>query len=376
MKPTHYLAATVAPTLAALAATVAPTVAAHAQGPKTLATTPTVPAAAPAPAAKTRAMHPIKAQAAPTGQPNPLQLLQHMVRANQAYPFAAREVTLTAGGQETEQWVRWNPRAGMRRESVRPTPGDILVDNFHQSWVYSARSKAWTAQDSLLPRPRGRVGEVLGRIQNGELKAEWVGQEVIAGRQADIVRVLPANTAPAETPSRKFWIDRATGLRLKSEDIAPGGKTVSSSYYLSVDLVPQFAPDTFAPPPGVAAVRRSPAQKFRTVEAATQAGIKFRQPTFLPPGFVLREIVAGGRNNTRITQHFANGLSVVTVIQTPEAPFGKKIMEALGATGAGFLSGPNGQRAYLWRDAGAGLNFAVLSNLPDEQIKRIADGVK
>ena len=51
-------------------------------------------------------------------------------------------------------------------------------------------------------------------------------------------------------------------------------------------------------------------------------------------------------------------------------------MARLGPSGSGIVNGPRGLRAYLWHDNASGLNYAVLSSLPDEQIKRIGDSVK
>ena len=200
-----------------------------------------------------------------TAQGNPTGLLHRMVKANMTYAFIGREATMNADGAETEQWVRWDPKMGLRRESIRPAAGDLLIDNFKTSYRYThERDKQWSQQNSMLPRPSGRINEVLKSIKQGDLRAEWVGQEQVAGRNADIVRVTPSMSGPA--PTRKFWIDRATGIRLKSEDIGPGGRTLSTSYYLSLEVDPQIDPHLFdapALPAGTPIKQRSPAQKVR-----------------------------------------------------------------------------------------------------------------
>ena len=314
------------------------------------------------------------------GAPNPVQIIVRMVRAGLAQPFLAREVTLSKEGHETEQWVRWDPKRGMRFDAIRPTSGDVLLDNYKQSWAYTQRDKKWTVRDSLLPRLNGRVKDVLRRIGSGELRTEWVGEELVAGRPADIVRVFPPDNTPGT--SRKFWIDRQTGIRLKLEEIAPGGKTLSSSYLLSLDLSPRFGKDDFTPPPEACQaapnkLERENRQHFKTLDEAIQAGYSPKQPSYLPTGYSLRVVeVAGEHGSERITQRYANGISVISLIQSTKTPFGRKLLETLGPSQMGFVALPRGDRAYLWHDNTSGLNLALISNLPDDQTKRISSSVK
>ena len=303
-------------------------------------------------------------------------LLHHMVKANQAFAFIGREITINANGAETEQWVRWDPRQGLRRESIRPLAGDILIDNFRSSYLFSQRDHLWTEKPSLLPRPSGRINDVLLSIKSGDLRASWVGQDMVAGRTADIVRIYPAMDGPALT--RRVWIDRATGIRLKSEDVGPAGRILSTAYYVTIEMNPRIDAHDFEPPaiaPGAPPVRVVETQRYRGIDEALKAGVVLRTPSYLPTGFALRVIEVGGKDRKRVTQRYANGLTVVSLISSPQMPFGKKVLEQLGSTGSGFINGPRGQRAYIWRDAQTATNFAVLSNLPDDQIKRIADSV-
>ena len=164
--------------------------------------------------------------------------------------FLAREITLTAGGKETEQWVQRQPQKGVRIQNLRPNAGDVLLDDYKNQWVYSAQTKQWARHESLLPKLHGRIQDVLERIKRGDLTAELMGQDKVAGRTTDIVRVGPPVGVSA--PSRKFWIDKKTGLRLKMEEIGADGRVIASSYYVSVDPSPKFGPDDFAAPPQAA----------------------------------------------------------------------------------------------------------------------------
>ena len=333
--------------------------------------------------------------APPAKAADPVRLMERMVKAGMNRPFLAREITLTANGKETEQWVKWEPHKGVRVENLRPNPGDLLIDNFKGQFVYSAQNKQWAQRDSLLPHPQGRVSEVLQRITSGDLRAEWVGQDKVAGRSTDIVQVGPP--AGVAAPSRRFWIDRASGLRLKMEEVGPSGRTLASSYYVFVDVSPRFNSDDFAAPPANMlspkdgdgrpkgdhkrdGEHRDQRRTFHSFDEAAQAGIVPVRPAYLPTGFVLRVIdavnVKPGQKG-RITQRYANGLTVLSLIQTGQKlPIPPRFAEQLGPNQTGFLTLRGTERAYVWRDAASGLSFLLIGNLPDDQLKRIADSVK
>lgn len=329
--------------------------------------------------------------------PDAVRLFQRMVKTGFNRPFLAREITLTANGKETEQWVKWQPRKGVRVENIRPTPGDLLIDDFKGQYVFSAQTRRWTRRDSLLPKPQGRIGEVLNRVTRGELRAEWVGQDKVAGRVADIVRIgPPANVAGT---ARRIWIDRQSGLRLKMEEVGADGRTLASSYYVFVDTAPRFSGDDFAAPPDTALAgpgntnpgtnaqtnppprggNNSDRRSFRSLDEAAQfAGIAIARPTYVPTGFALRvaEVVNSKTpSRLRVTQRYANGLTVVSLTQTSQKlPIPSRLAGSLGPNQTGFLTLRGTERAYVWRSGG--LFFALIGNLPDDQLKRVADSVK
>jgi negative regulator of sigma E activity len=301
------------------------------------------------------------------------EMLQRMVKADMTVPFIAREVRLNRNGKETELWVRWEPRRGARLESIRPA-GEIVVDDKTNAFVFNPQKREWTQRGSMLAQARKRVGDIARRLLKGELTATREGQDTIAGRTADIVRVAPANGVAG--PSRRFWIDRITGLRLRSENVAPEGRILNSSYYLSVDLAPTFREDDFTAPQNVAHLIPPNKRTFRSAAEAVQAGYPVRQPGYLPPAFTLQvvEVTAAGTPHQQITQRYANGLSVISLTQTP--PDARQL-KPTGALGAGFLPiprGGGGERAYVWRDANT--RYVLLGTISEEEMKRIADSVR
>ena len=187
-----------------------------------------------------------------------------------------------------------------------------------------------------------------------------------------------------------FWLDKATGIRLKSEEMGGDGRLVSSSYFLSVDLNPRFSDKDFDRPKGEIRPapdddkrdgrsghdRGGPRKRYQTIEEAAKDGVKVTAPGYLPAGFVLRQVEASGREGGFVTLRYANGLSVVSLTRTTLSALPPRMQEKLGKNTTGFLPNPRGgsERLYVWRLHG---KIAMLfSNLPQEQVKRIADSVR
>jgi hypothetical protein len=253
----------------------------------------------------------------------------------------------------TEEAVKHDPKRGVRRESLRPA-GEIFVDNYSRSWLLSSRGKTLTERPSLAKR--AIVVDAVKRLLKQRLPVDIVGEEKVAGRVADIVSVTVNHNAPRGQASRRFWIDRETGLRLRSEDRGPGGRILASTYYLSVDLSPTFAPDDFnrpIPPPDFKTItearRPIAATRTRPGRGSLQAA------GYLPAGFRLRSIEVtrksgGKRSEQRISQRFDNSLSVLTLVQSDNLNLAKRAVNPEDKKkDSGFFALPRGQRAYLWR---------------------------
>ncbi|MES2461535.1 MAG: sigma-E factor regulatory protein RseB domain-containing protein [Armatimonadota bacterium] len=316
----------------------------------------------------------------PSSDPKAVQLLRKMIQAERTRAYSAREATF-GPGRQTEEAVKHDPKRGIRRESLQP-PGEIIVDNYSRSWLLSTRSKTLTEGPSLAKRRQ--VGDAIKRLLKQKPPVERVGEETVAGRTADIVSVTANPGSRRDQVSRRFWIDRATGLRLRDEVRGPGGRMLASTYYLSVDLNPTFGPDDFTRPvpPADFKLITQDRQSYRSYDAAIKSGVSVRRPGYLPTGFRLRSIditrkSGGKRSEQRISQRFDNGLSVLTLVQTDGFAISRRSMTTEDKKReSGFFALPRGQRVYLWRDKETKLNFALLGSLPDDELKRIADSVK
>ena len=291
------------------------------------------------------------------------QILRRMTKAELTVSFLGREVTVGSDGRNTEQWVK--------RESIKPE-GILLVDNQKRQFLVNQKEKLYREGKSQLAEFQKRYLEAL-RVGEGTLIIEFQGQDSIAGRLADVVLVHPA--AGRAGSSRRFWVDRETGLRLRTEERAQEGRILSNTYYLSLELNPVLRDEDFAPPPIPAGFPRTvdTQKRYATLEEAAKDGVIVRQPGWLPAGFRLRRITASQGPHSPIHVQWGNDLTAISLALVHGA-MPPMILRMLAGNEAGFVQLNNGERAYAWKSSEG--YYMLLGNLPDDQLKRIADSVK
>ena len=286
-------------------------------------------------------------------------LLRRMVQAELNRSYVAREVVTREGGPSVEQWVKHDAVRGVRRERIQP-PGEVSIDNGKRLWRIN--KKRVVEGESKLFQSQKHLRDLAGRLERGGVQLELSGQDTVAGRAADIVSVvLPGGDA------RRFWIDRETGLRLRTEERGEGGRIRASAYYLSLDPHPMFRDADFAPPSGQVVVKESPHRTFDSVEEAARAGVAVRIPGYLPAGYALRAIQESPTGD-RLTLRFSNGTALLTLERLTNPP--RRLLK----TGEGFVPMPGVGRGYFWQSGGAG--YLLLGPLPDAELRRVADSLR
>lgn len=279
-----------------------------------------------------------------------------MLAAEAKLAYSGREVTQFADGRQSEQIVKCHPRLGLRREFLRP-PGDLFVDDLRRSWFLSVR------RGRMFERSSRRAERERFAVERIDLPVHYDGKDVVAGREAHIVRVGRADGGPA----RRFWIDAQTGLRLKTEEIDPRGNVTSFSYFLSLDLHPKLTPQDFerpSPPPGVRIVPERGESYDSLREAQKHVPFSLRAPGYLPPGYRLRVVhVTRFQGHPVVSQRYTNGLSSFTLFQTnAEMPPHRQKSSSRDA------------RIRTWRDGS--LAFALIGSLSEDAMRRVADSVR
>jgi outer membrane lipoprotein-sorting protein len=296
-----------------------------------------------------------------------MNLVQRMSRAERTQAYLAREVVQERNGRQ-ERWVKHDPKRGTRRESVTPG-GEVLIDNHKRSWVFLPREKRFLERESEQPRLRQIEETTLRRLRTGEWEVVLQGTDQIAGRPALVVRLQPKRGS--EAPSYRLWLDKETGLRLRWEQQDADGRILFTAYYVSLDLAPRFEDSDFQPPKDTAPIKR-PRQRFRTADEAQKAGYPVRLPTEMPGEYRLQEISVFGKGE-QVRSSWSSGMNVVTLAQwrLSTVPAGLRRQITTAPT---FLAGKNNVRPYAW--VSGEFAFVLIANLPEDQLKRIADSVK
>jgi len=289
--------------------------------------------------------------------------LFRMTRASKSISYSAREVVTFRGGTvEFDVWV--DPKRGSRRESADKR-GDIIVDDLKHWWVLSLRTGTLVERNSMQSQNADRNRELLVQLKD-TLKAVKTGDDTIAGRTVDIVVVSPKLDAMGIT--RKFWIDRETGLQLKSEERDSSGRVLRSSYFTSMQLNADLKAIDFSepkPPAGVS-VKRDVSIVHATFADAEKSGITIRTSASVPAGYTPQfvEVTNGGK---WVTQHWGNGTSVLSYsrIKGGRGP---------ATSEPAFRQIPGGRRGYIWNVDG--VMHVVIAPLPDDVIRKFADGLR
>ncbi len=141
------------------------------------------------------------------------------------------------------------------------------------------------------------------------------GKQRLVNRSVFIVTLQPRI---ANRPRHWIWVDKDSGLPLKTEIYSPEGQLALVSTYSKIDFAPNLSGEDFKlriPPK--AAVREVEEKANLELPAAERLfGEKVLLPTYLPSGFVLRDITVsfiGG--NRRLQLLYSDGLSSLSVFQ-------------------------------------------------------------
>ncbi len=312
------------------------------------------------------------APASPAPKPHVLnakELLRQMLKAENTLALSGEQTTtLSRNGKEitTQQRVLRNGSRALRVDYTQPArfAGEQIVDNGSLYRHYVPSTNTLEVGPSRLVRLRGRVPQVMERIRRGALQVQMQGSEVVAGHACEIVQVKPQPSDPA--PWRRFWIDTTNGAQLRIEQYDRDGQRVSVSSYTSVVYNPVLDRQSFrapATPPSVRVIALDPAPPLPTVaQAQAQAGFDVREPAALPPGFRFQSAsVADFRGRKLVTLRYVNGLTTVSLFETPQARMPKNSAMPL-------VAHPRRNVAQTFQ---AGLRVILVGNLAPEEMERV-----
>jgi hypothetical protein len=204
-----------------------------------------------------------------------------------------------------------------------------------------------------------RANQLSLLVTNFDLRV--AGAAAVAGRHAVVVNADHPGVASA-----KFWIDRATGLLLRTEVFGADGRLWRASAFVRVQIHPRAFMEHLPP---VVQVPDAVALSRRSMPALRRAG--YRCPTQLKSGFALTDIDRLREPTPAVHMTYTDGLSVISVF------------EQRGDLAASAVDGYqplmiDGQRVYvkyglptsiLW--ASHDLVYTVLTDAPNSTLAHI-----
>ncbi len=311
------------------------------------------------------------------GLPTAATVIKAVLAAPSLVDYEGTKVVTAVRGTrvETVTVLESHKRPGtLRLEFLSPesVSGRLIVDDGTRTWQYEPSLHIVIQGPSL-----GGATSDVSRLREGmPYKAEVVGSEEVIGHETLVL----ALTTAVEGLSRRFWVDRATGVILRTEERSPREGVVFSAFFtrISYSLNLPAALFNFRLPAGARSfsfylvgdpIPDPPGLRHR-------AGFFILAPMTLPMGYRFHHgAVARFGALTAATATYSDGVSLLTIFQTPTSRMafpqaGEWI--SLGRGRGRFLD-LGYMRILMWESHG--LRLAAVGTLPVPALTAIAAAV-
>lgn len=307
-------------------------------------------------------------------KPDPAQRVRAAYRAESAVRLSGvmRTTSALQAGEISSEVLVYR-KAGMTRYEYRSPElqGLVLIDK--GDTLIRLNPATRTATVETVHRSPATVDLVLKNY-----RALLAGQERLLGRQTDVIALKPRH---GEGPSRKLWIDRATGVVLRVEQYNSSGRLVSRSLYLSVDWKANPPDNLFTIPEGWKQVN-APVQTerhWKKEELSRYMGFTIREPSYVPPGFILDGFHMVLRPNMLPSAHirYVDGLNSISIFEhrcPPGRGRGFQWGRRMGRRGnCEFFTSNEGNMLVKEVD---GIRFIVVGDLPEGELQKVIDSIR
>ncbi len=307
-------------------------------------------------------------------------LLRRSFNADTTLRYSAN-VQIAAMYGEHKMQTRAHLMRAPRRLTVTYLSGDRrgLEGGFNERWFWRREDKdapiqayaevAYRPEEMAAQRFALMTRNYRGRI----LRRENIGDSV-----CDVVEIR--RTQPlqnARGPFKRLWLDRQSGLTLRSDAYNYRGDLVQRSVLSNLQLAP--AVQSFVQPAQMKAVALKTSWKNEELGAnrakvVAMTNLAPPQPTWLPAGFTFDSV---GMQRTSLSKdapvaalsRYGDGMNVITIFsfKTPAKKAESKTAERVSCTfGAG---------AMAMRETPGGLTLLAIGDLPTETLNRVLDSV-
>ena len=198
--------------------------------------------------------------------------------------------------------------------------------------------------------------------------------EPIIGRSADVLVVK--HREPGR-PSKKVWVDCATGLILRSEYYDCDGKLATLSFYTDIEWNPQLDDSLFEIPDGwkKVVVEDGADRHWEREGLSKEIAFKVSEPAYLPSGFALDGFHLYRCRCGVASAHvrYVDGLNSVSVFERFTKCPGRGGGRGFGrGRGCELLANQPGR--MLVRQLGD-RTFILVGDLPEAELSKIADSI-
>lgn len=254
-----------------------------------------------------------------------VRLLRLMLTRGVRTGYIGEQTTRLLEGQvaESRQIVKHAAPGRERIEFLAPPRirGEVILDLGGKRLHLRMRPVPRLVETSVPPDAQVRpIRDLLAAVQTNRIALRHLGQELVAGRAAEIVEARPR----AEVPFKRLWIDRETGVRLRYETVDASGSVIATSYFTRIDYSPRFDADDFKRESLVARAPAGAAMRAEAVatlaEAEAKVGFRLREPP-LPPSFRRTGIwIMGSDGPAGVVISYSDGVNMLRLTQRKVPP--------------------------------------------------------
>ncbi|MBI3092599.1 MAG: DUF4367 domain-containing protein [Candidatus Tectomicrobia bacterium] len=273
-----------------------------------------------------------------------------------------------------------------RREFLHTNnqPADVVVNDGNYLWHYQPlRGLVEKRKAPSLQQRRTLQLRTLDLIKENYAVKVQALEQPLDGRRADLLEF--SSKLESARLLRRVWIDRETGLALRTEVYGLDARLTHLSYFTRINFSPAVYSETFE-------LRVPNSTRMRTVEELSLStlreisqefersqSVRVHRPSYLPPGFsIIRSQVQSVNSEKKVLLKFSDGLNTLLLYQTvlPSAPRPSnqpsRPIDIGGVAGHIFELGY--VRALKWhRD---GNYYTLVGNLPEEELVRTAASIQ
>lgn len=290
----------------------------------------------------------VAAHASPTGQ----ELLRRSQEAERAHNYRGVRIIRAFFPRQTVTAVTnviHRRPATTRVEYVSPpsVAGTVVLQIGLDRWRRSPRDQRW--QRATAP-PEMEALDLL--MRNYEVNVGEGSQ--VARRDCTLLLIDPRNEG---NPSRRVWVDRLTGLVLRSSLLNWRQEEISVSAFKEIEVDPDLSREAplLQPPPSPPAPKANAALEFRPI-----------YPQYLPAGYVFvnTEIVPMGKYRAAHLR-YGDGLNTLSLFEAPTAAFAQE--RPFGNSELSFT------RVMTWEKAG--VTYALMGDIHPDELRRMAASI-